>query len=128
MRRTRFAKAFHKGHKKGQSKLEQAYEGLLAGRKLGGEIADYKYEPISLKLAEGVRYIPDFMVEMPDGEIQLHEVKAGREKKVEGVRTGETVPLTEDASRIKIRMAAKEFAFRFVLAYFRKGTWYFEEV
>lgn len=128
MRRTRFAKAFHKGHKTGMNKTEQAYAGVLADRKLIGEIVDYEYEAISLTLAKGVRYIPDFLVEMPDGELQCHEVKAGREKKVDGVKTGETVPMSEDASRIKIRMAAQQFPFRFILAYCRKGQWFYDEV
>ncbi len=128
MRRTRFAKGFQKGRKVGKNKLEEQYEGILSGRKLVGEILDYKFESITLKLADGVRYTPDFMVLMPDMEIQMHEVKAGMAVKRDGVATGETKAMSEDASRIKIKIAAKEFPFRFILAYCRKGQWFYDEV
>lgn len=128
MRRTRFAKGFQVGRKVGMNKLEEAYAGLLAGRKLAGEIEDYWFESITLKLADGVRYTPDFLVMMPDGELQLHEVKAGMAVKKDGVATGETKAMSEDASRVKIRVAAAKFPFRFILAYARKGQWFFDEV
>lgn len=128
MRRTRFAKGFQRGRKIGMNKLEQAYDALLAGRKLVGEIADYWYEGITLKLAEGTRYTPDFLVLMPDGELQFHEVKAGMAVKVDGVATGETKAMSEDASRIKIKIAAERFPFRFIMAYCRKGQWFYDEI
>ena len=128
MRRTRFAKGFQRGRKVGQNKLEQAYDAILAGRKLVGEIEDYWYEGITLKLAEGTRYTPDFIVMMPDGELQAHEVKAGMAVKRDGVATGETVPMSEDASRIKIKIAAERFPLRFVVAYCRKKEWFFDEI
>lgn len=128
MRRTRFAKGFQRGRKIGMNKLEQAYDGILAGRKLVGEIADYWYEGLTLKLAEGTRYTPDFLVLMPDGELQCHEVKAGMAVKVDGVATGETKAMSEDASRIKIKIAAEKFPFRFIVAYCRKGQWFYDEI
>jgi len=128
MRRTRFAKGFQRGRKVGMNKLEEAYAGILSGRKLVGEILDYKFESMTRKLADDGRYAPDFMVLMPDMEIQLHEVKAGMAVKRDGVATGETKAMSEDASRIKIKIAAKEFPFRFILAYCRKGQWFYDEV
>lgn len=128
MRRTRFAKGFQRGRKVGKNKLEQAYDAVLAGQKLAGLIQDYWFEPCSLKLAEGTRYTPDFMVVMPDMEVRFIEVKAGMAVKKDGVATGETKAISEDASRVKIKVAANKFPFRFVVAYHRKGEWFWDEI
>lgn len=128
MRRTRFAKGFQRGRKVGKNKLEEAFDAVLAGQKLAGIIADYWFEPCSLKLAEGTRYTPDFMVLMPDMEIRFYEVKAGMAVKRDGVATGETKAMSEDASRVKIKVAAAKLPFRFTVAYCRKGQWFYDEV
>jgi len=122
MRRTRYAKAFHKGHKAGMNKTEQVYEGYLAGLKLAGVIEDFWYEAWSLKIADDTRYTPDFIV-LRDGFIEAHEVKAGKMDKA-----GKIIPLSEDASRIKIRVAAETFPLRFVLAWLYKGEWHFKQI
>lgn len=122
MRRTRYAKAFHKGHKAGMNKTEQVYEGYLAGLKLAGVIEDFWYEAWSLKIADDTRYTPDFIV-LRDGFIEAHEVKAGKMDKA-----GKFIPLSEDASRIKIRVAAETFPLRFVLACLYKGEWHFKQI
>ena len=60
------------------NKTEKAYRDYLQARKLAGEILDYRFEGITLKLAKDLRYTPDFFVLMPDGTIEFHEVKGGR--------------------------------------------------
>jgi hypothetical protein len=66
-----------------------------------------------------------------DDTISMIEVKAGMLKKVkkgvEIVRT-EIVHMSEDASRIKIKVAAERFPFRFILAYKYKGEWHRKEI
>lgn len=124
MRRTRFGKAFQKGRKVGMNKTEQAYAVALEGKLRRGEIEMYAFESVSLKLAEGTRYTPDFMVQMADNTIEFHEVKAGRlDKKTQAV-----VPLSEDASKIKLKVAADKFPFRFVITFLHRGEWYSKEV
>jgi hypothetical protein len=122
MRHTRYAKAFQRGAKKGMNSTESAYSMNLAIQLSVREIESYSYEPLTLRLADGVRYTPDFLV-VKDGIVELHEVKAGRLDKA-----GKVKALTEDASRIKLKVAAKQYPFRFVLAVLSKHGWTTEEV
>lgn len=57
------------------SKLEAAYDQYLAVLKHEGEILEYWYHPLTLKLPGGVRYAPDFMVWHAGGTVQIHECK-----------------------------------------------------
>lgn len=57
------------------NKTEARYSQLLMGRQLAGEIKKWAFEPVRLRLADGAWYCPDFMVEMPDGRLELHETK-----------------------------------------------------
>ena len=55
---------------------EAAYAEHLDGLKLLGEVLDYKYESMKFRLAEGMFYMPDFLVILKGGYIEAHEVKA----------------------------------------------------
>lgn len=57
------------------SKLEAAYDQYLSALKHAGEILEYWYHPLTLKLPGGVRYTPDFMVWHAGGTVQIHECK-----------------------------------------------------
>lgn len=124
MRRTRFGKGFQKGRKVGMNKLEIAYAHVLEDAVRSGDVQMYAFEAMSLKLAEGTRYTPDFMVMLHDDTIEFHEVKAGRMDKSKEV----VVPMSEDASKVKIKVAAEKFPFRFFLKFSHKGSWYSKEV
>ena len=56
-------------------------------------------EPLTFKLARSCRYTPDFIVQLPDGTIEAHEVK---------IHTGSKL-LAEDDAKAKIRVAAEKF-------------------
>lgn len=116
MRFTRFAKARpgHKAHVRGEmNKTEQRYQDHLATRKLAGEIQDYAYEPIRLRLAQdNAFYAPDFGVLCNDDVYEIHECKAGRVDKT----TGKLVALEEEAARVRRKLAAELHPFRLVLA------------
>lgn len=58
-----------------RSALEAEYAGQLELRKRAGDVTDYGYERITLRLPGGVRYTPDFDVLRADGAVELHEVK-----------------------------------------------------
>ena len=65
-----------------------------------------------------MRYTPDFLVLAGDGVLECHEVKGG--KYVEG----RLVAWQMDDARVKCRVAARLFPFRFVLAIKgRKNDW-----
>lgn len=104
-------------HESGQMNgLEKKYAAHLELRKVTGEIIDYMFEPLKLKLAPATFYNPDFAVLMPDGRIQLHECKGG---------------FWEDDARVKIKVAASNFSgwFTLVAAQWDKNRkdWKFEE-
>jgi hypothetical protein len=74
--------------------VEAEYALILETRLQRGEIVCYKYERTTLHLADQCRYTPDFMVELPDGTIEFHEVKGWR---------------FEDDALVKIKVAAEMF-------------------
>ena len=99
-------------YKRGEmNKLEAAYAARLEGLKLAGEIADYRFECLKLRLADNTFYTPDFMVLRADGTFEMHEVKG----------------FWEDDARVKIKVAAELYPFKFIAARKQKGAWAFEE-
>lgn len=112
-------KVFAKGrmrHVTGQmNKTEAAYYAHLQAQ---GH-AWVEFEAITLKLADGCRYTPDFAVMRQDGVIELHEVKGSK-------------AIFQDDAKVKIKLAAKLFPFVFKLAFpipiKHGGGWTIEEV
>jgi len=80
------------------NKTEAAYADHLEFRRRAGEVAQVWFEGVTLKLAERCRYTPDFLVMLTDGRIEAHEVKGH----------------WQDDARVKIKVAAEKFPFRFV--------------
>lgn len=90
------------------NKTEIKYAQVLEARKRTGEIIDYAYEAVTLKLADDVRFTPDFLV-WDERKIELHEVKG---------------TLIREDARIKLRVAAAWFTcFTFRLCQFRNRSW-----
>lgn len=79
--------------------MERDYAVLLEARKHAGEIAEYHFEAIKLKLADKCYYSPDFLVMLANGELELHEVKG----------------FMEDDAAVKIKTAAAMYPFRVML-------------
>lgn len=77
----------------GMNRLESAWASELQILKLAGEVADFQFEGVKLKLATRTFYTPDFFVVMTNGNVEIHEVKGH----------------WEDDARVKIKMAAKLF-------------------
>jgi len=82
-----------------RSNLERRYARHLEMLRLAAEISDYKYEVWTFRLAERCTYTPDFLVWMPDGSAEMHEVKGFRGAHGRNDSTG----------RAKIRIAADMF-------------------
>lgn len=102
--------------KSGQmNKTEAAYAQELEARKNAKELLWYVFEGVTLKLADGCRYTPDFAVLRADGVMEMHEVKGY---------------WTDDA-RAKIKVAADKFPFKFIAVYKRPkkdgGGWKVED-
>lgn len=135
-----FPKRFIKGrtnrHIPGtMNKLEQRYHDHLRLRFLAGEILQFGYEEITLKLAKDLRYTADFWVQLPDGMIEFHETKGTKKHTVKDadgakVKTGRLVPyFGDEGAKPKLAVAAAKFPFRFVVVFEDKanGQWLMEE-
>ena len=108
MRHKRRAYAKAEPYQRGtMNKTEAGYAQVLEAQKRAGHITNYWYESVSLVLGPNVRWNPDFLVELPDGEMQLHEVK-GRKKATDGTSTW----WAEDSAKIKIKAARARYPFR----------------
>lgn len=77
---------------------ERDYGALLALRQHAGEILWHKFEGLKLRLADATFYTPDFVVMAADGVIECHEVKG----------------FWQDDARVKIKVAASLYPFRFI--------------
>ena len=80
------------------NKSESAYQSLLESKKRAGLVVWYRFEGIKLRLADNTFYSPDFAVMANDGVMECHEVKG----------------LWRDDARIKIKVAAEQYPFRFI--------------
>ena len=84
---------------RGMNKTEAEFAVHLDVRKYRTEIRWYGFEAVTLKLADGCRYTPDFCVVTLTGRIEFWEVKG----------------FWRDDARVKIKVAAKLFPWaRFV--------------
>lgn len=95
--RQTFAKG-QKGRKIGMNLTEERYAAHLELRRRVGEIEWFKFEGLKLRLAKDTFYTPDFFVMLPDGTLEVHEVKG----------------FWEDTARVKIKVAAEMYPFQFV--------------
>jgi hypothetical protein len=78
------------------NKLETRYErDVLIPEKAAGEIADYKFEAVKLRLADGAYFCPDFTVWHKDGRTEFREVKGH----------------WREAARLRIKVAADLYPF-----------------
>lgn len=97
------------------NKTEAEYEQLLKDALSLGDIAWYRFEGLKLRLADNTFYTPDFVVMKTDGQIECHEVKG----------------FWTDDARVKIKVAAGQYPFRFTAITKRPkkagGGWAWEE-
>lgn len=93
------------------NKTEAAYGDHLELRRRAGEIAWFKFEGLKLRLADSTFYSPDFFVMLTSGELEVHEVKG----------------FWEDDARVKIKIAASLFPFKFIAVRKTKAGWDTEE-
>lgn len=82
------------------NKLEAEYAQILEARKLAGEVAEYHFHALKLRLAKATFYDTDFLVMLANGDLEVHEVKS----------------FMEDDAAVKLKVAAEKFPFKFILA------------
>lgn len=97
------------------NKTEAAYAAHLEAEKHAGRVAWFAFEGMKFRLADGAFYTPDFAVMLASGHVELHEVKGH----------------WQDDARVKVKVAAALFPFRFVavkaLPKKQGGGWAVEE-
>lgn len=64
-----------------RNKWERSYAQHLDLRKYIKEIQCYRYEALVFRLAPNTYLHPDFLVTMPDGRMEIHEVKGHKREK-----------------------------------------------
>lgn len=79
--------------------MERRYSEVLEVRKARGEILWWRFEGLTFKLADDTRYQADFAVMLADETLEIHETKGHM----------------EDDAWVKLKVAAGQFPFRFVL-------------
>ncbi len=92
------------------NKTEAAYARTLEARKHAGEIVWWVFEPFNLRLADRTFYKVDFGVMLANGELECHEVKG----------------FWTDDAKVKIKVAARLFPFRFVAVYMKGARFEYE--
>jgi hypothetical protein len=101
---------------RGMNKTETKFSRHLEAMKRGGEIADWRFEPLKFRLADMTTYTPDFLVIGIDGSIALVDTKAYWKK-------AGKVGVTEDAN-VKIKVVADQYPwFTFQIAWEQDGIW-----
>jgi hypothetical protein len=80
------------------NKTEARYDAHLWERRHAGEVLWHKFEAIKLRLADNTFYEADFAVLAADRTFEIHEVKS----------------IWLDDARVKIKVAASLFPFRFI--------------
>lgn len=96
----------------GMNKTERAYADTLDLLQKAGEVASWKFEAVKLKLAGATFYSPDFLVILPCGRVEMHEVKG----------------FWMDDARVKLKVAAESFPWFIFKAIKKSGRgWDIEE-
>lgn len=94
------------------TKLERAYAERLDALKHAGEVLWWVYESVNLKIGEGAWFKADFFVMKAGGELEVHEAKG----------------FWAEAARVRIKVAASLYPFRFIaVTYSKREGWKTEE-
>lgn len=83
-----------------RNKTEALYETMLEDMRVAGDVLWYRFEGVKLRLADNTFYTPDFAVMLGTGVMEMHEVKG----------------FWQDDARVKIKVAADLYPFRFIAA------------
>jgi hypothetical protein len=93
------------------NKTESAYDLHLKELHHTGDVLWHKFEAVKLRLADNTFYTCDFAVLVKSCELEMHEVKG----------------FWQDDARVKIKVAASLYPFKFIAVTRRKGGWAREE-
>jgi hypothetical protein len=89
------------------NRTEAAYAQYLELQKHAGEVLWWRFEGIKLRLADNTTFTPDFNVLPRDGVLEMHECKG----------------FWQDDARVKIKVAAALYPFRFIAVKKKGNGW-----
>ena len=84
------------------NKTEKAYSEYLRGLQSVNEVIWWRFEGMKFRLADNTFYTPDFAVMLPNGMIEIHEIKG-------------SLSFIQDDAKVKIKVAAEMYPFQFRL-------------
>ena len=87
------------------NKTEARFAEVLDARIADGTLVEYWYEDYTFRLGDDCRYTPDFVLALPDGTLEVVEVKSKR-------RGGGDGYYAENDAHAKIRVFSRQFPFR----------------
>ena len=96
------------------NRAEARYAAVLDARQAAGVVAAWWYEGMSWRMASETHYRPDFVVLLPDGTVELHEVKAAARDDDFGA--------TPEAW-VKLKVVAEQAPFPIVVVWQKGGQW-----
>jgi hypothetical protein len=112
----------------GMNKTEANYADQLQRMQAAGAIVSFAFEAKALELALRTTLTPDFMVTLPSGAVEFHEVKGRRLGKVpkSAKRQRAELPLMREDAWLKLKLAADRYrAHRFIVVWpARDGSWH----
>ena len=110
----RYARATHRTRQEAgkMNKTEEAFSRVLEGWKATGQILRWDFEPEKLRLADRTFYTPDFRVIDRDSVVAFYEVKG----------------FMRDDAAVKIKVAAEQHPYPFMLVKMVKGVAHLERV
>src|ERR1044072_6287022 len=89
------------------NKTEEAFAHILEAQKRSGEIREWHFEGLTLRLGDDCRYTPDFYTVEAAGFIHLHETKG----------------FMRDDALVKLKTCATIYPFPLTLWLYSKGQW-----
>ena len=89
------------------NRTEKAYAAHLELLRRAGDVLWFEFDAVKLRLADKTFYTPDFLVMRADDTLEVHEVKG----------------FWEDDARVKIKVAASLFPFKFLAIKKDKAGW-----
>lgn len=99
-----------------KNKTEQRYEDeVLRPGMMVGDILWYRFEGVKLRIADNTFLTVDYAVLPADGILTMIDVKGGP-------------AVIQDDARVKMKVAAEAYPFRFQFAYPDGGGWTHEDV
>jgi hypothetical protein len=94
------------------NRLEESYSRHLDLRKAAGEVAEWWFEGLAFRIGERCFWHPDFLVQLADGTLELHDTKG----------------FVQDDATVKARAVAGKYPFDVFHVKRIKGHWVLKQM